>query len=634
MPLPHLFFFRFVYVTSSPTTHPSSMSAGRSKRKRVPSIQLIRSMFDHPVSDDENSVSGNESSDECPLSDAELDGDVDDVSGSESASGSGGGVGLSNGNDDDESSSSPHPPPTVSYTKQGYVWDSTPFTPTSQPYQHTPGAKLPAQLAGVEGLQPVDVWLLFFTDDMISTLTKQTNVYAESLDTQQANNFQRVLKQDIRDWIACVYLMGLVDLPARRDYWSEDSVFRQQVVASTMSRNRFEAIRAHLHVVNNNAIDDDARQADKLWKVRPLLDMVEERSQTLYTPRRELALDEMMVGFKGRLQFVFKKQKKPTGNGIKIYAICESTTGYTLVSRVDLRDKTKVSEYVLDLVGRLETQNNLVVMDNYFTSAAVFEAILNMGHHALGTVRKDRVPKGWGVDEKAAQGTWVWLTSELASGDRLALMSWFDSGPCRIMSTAHDPEEQVIVKRRVKGRAERASIPAPKAAEDYNRFMGGVDLADQLRASLSTSKRTRKWWHAVLYWVLDVVIVNAHVVYNAATSGTMSRKDFHKAVARGLLNGGGSGGRRRGQTRGPKKKKPRPTPTSTFPESRFYGRHFPNFGNSESKPKRCRACPLYFGRTGRRQKRTTLSCSECKIALCKDCFTLYHTVEHPSRDMM
>ena len=152
-----------------------------------------------------------------------------------------------------------------------------------------------------------------------------------------------------------------------------------------------------------------------------------------------------------------------------------------------------------------------------------------------------------------------------------------------------------------------------------------------MRASLSTSKRTRKWWHAVLYWVLDVVIVNAHVVYNAATSGTMNRKDFHKAVARGLLD---QGGRRRSQTRGPRKKKPRSTSTSTFPESRFYGRHLPDFGNSESKSQRCRACPFYFGRTGTRQKRTTLTCSACGIALCKECFAPYHTTEHPSRDMM
>jgi hypothetical protein len=52
-------------------------------------------------------------------------------------------------------------------------------------------------------------------------------------------------------------------------------------------------------------------------------------------------------------------------------------------------------------------------------------------------------------------------------------------------------------------------LPIPRAINDYNRYMGGVDIADQLQAGFSTQQRGVKPWRPLFYWLLDTTIINA-----------------------------------------------------------------------------------------------------------------------------
>jgi hypothetical protein len=42
-------------------------------------------------------------------------------------------------------------------------------------------------------------------------------------------------------------------------------------------------------------------------------------------------------------------------------------------------------------------------------------------------------------------------------------------------------------------------LPIPEAIDDYNHHMGGVDIADQLRAGFSTQQRGVKPWRPLFY---------------------------------------------------------------------------------------------------------------------------------------
>jgi Transposase IS4 len=55
-------------------------------------------------------------------------------------------------------------------------------------------------------------------------------------------------------------------------------------------------------------------------------------------------------------------------------------------------------------------------------------------------------------------------------------------------------------------------LPIPMAIDDYNCFMGGVDIANQLQARFSTQQQGVKLWRLLFYWLLDSTIINAFIL--------------------------------------------------------------------------------------------------------------------------
>jgi hypothetical protein len=59
-----------------------------------------------------------------------------------------------------------------------------------------------------------------------------------------------------------------------------------------MSRNKFEQILTFLHFCDNSKITPDT---DNIYKVKPLLDYLLSKFQSLYKPKQRLSLDEGMI---------------------------------------------------------------------------------------------------------------------------------------------------------------------------------------------------------------------------------------------------------------------------------------------------------------------------------------------------
>ncbi|PKY44186.1 hypothetical protein RhiirA4_418837 [Rhizophagus irregularis] len=87
--------------------------------------------------------------------------------------------------------------------------------------------------------------------------------------------------------------------------------------------------------------------------------------------------------------------------------------------------------------------------------------------------------------------------------DNVLAILWMDNGPVTMLSTIHqingDENRIERVRRRprktstnaakvrtVFGNASKKSLPIPIVIDDYNHFMGGVDIADQLRGYYNT----------------------------------------------------------------------------------------------------------------------------------------------------
>jgi hypothetical protein len=53
-------------------------------------------------------------------------------------------------------------------------------------------------------------------------------------------------------------------------------------------------------------------------------------------------------------------------------------------------------------------------------------------------------------------------------------------------------------------------LEIPRFIDDYNHYMGGVDIANQLRASYETHRPTFCTWWPLFLWIIDASIVNAY----------------------------------------------------------------------------------------------------------------------------
>ena len=59
------------------------------------------------------------------------------------------------------------------------------------------------------------------------------------------------------------------------------------------------------------------------------MDHLLERFKNCYNLHRDVAIDESMIGFKGRLWFIQYIPKKPTKWGMKAFVLADSLSGYT-----------------------------------------------------------------------------------------------------------------------------------------------------------------------------------------------------------------------------------------------------------------------------------------------------------------
>lgn len=54
------------------------------------------------------------------------------------------------------------------------------------------------------------------------------------------------------------------------------------------------------------------------------------------------------------------------------------------------------------------------------------------------------------------------------------------------------------------------ALPIPAVIDDYNHYMGSVDVANQLSARYHTHRPTFRSWWPLFYWIIDAAVVNSY----------------------------------------------------------------------------------------------------------------------------
>ena len=134
-----------------------------------------------------------------------------------------------------------------------------------------------------EHISPANMFEKFFDNDLLEMIARETEQYA-----RQKDYSFHIDVPDLKLFIAILITSGAAPLPSRRLYWENFPDVHNKAIAGSMTRNRFEEILQYLHLANNDTLAAD----DKLAKIRPLIDMLNERFLAHFPVCQDLSIDE------------------------------------------------------------------------------------------------------------------------------------------------------------------------------------------------------------------------------------------------------------------------------------------------------------------------------------------------------
>jgi len=167
------------------------------------------------------------------------------------------------------------------------------FTPTREPGSYV-------AVDPDKTYSPLDFFRLLFTDDLVAMICANSNKYAEKHKDRLKFTYARypgLVPPLLLHLVGLFIYFGLQKLPLYEDYWTTTRpVFtlygRSFAGRGILSRNRFRSIWAFLHISDPDREDS----TDRLSKVRPMLDNLNELFQRYFQPGCEISIDALTHG--------------------------------------------------------------------------------------------------------------------------------------------------------------------------------------------------------------------------------------------------------------------------------------------------------------------------------------------------
>lgn len=482
---------------------------------------------------------------------------------------------------------------------------------------------------------PIEYFQDMVTDSAIENMVLQTNLYS----TQKTGQCINTSEAEIKLFIGLYLRMGLIQCYSVRAFWANAT--RVEKIADHMPRNRFEKLSSHIHFADNDEHAKDNACTDKLWKLRPWLNGLKTSLSKL--PQEEhSAVDEVMVPFKGRSSCKQFMRNKPHKWGFKLWGRAgssgtlfefevyqgASTTDAEPTMEPDTQPLSKTGEVVKRMTSNVPTSQNFKVFaDNLFTSLALVKQLKEKGIYFVGTVRMNRLKGLTLADEKDMKKTGRGSVDYAVDGTSgCVAVRWFDNRKVDLLSSYKGVIPEQDVERWDKKTKSTIKIKCPAIVQEYNKFMGGIDLHDSLTALYRYPIKSRRWYMYIFFYSVNMMVINAWLRHRCHARllkvKSLKLADFQADLATQLVYSQ------------PRVGRPKLGSSSASPvQSNIYRRSIPppvtrmdNVGHLPvyaTKRGRCKekACPGF----------THVKCDKCDVFLCftkdKNCFMSFHTVQ-------
>ena len=214
--------------------------------------------------------------------------------------------------------------------------------------------------------------------------------------------------------------------------------------------------------------------------------------------------------------------KKHTREGFKVWSCSSAKTGYLCTFQIydgmpvdpvtgkKVHERGLVKRVVHDLLASFTELNHVVYMDNFYTSGELAEELAKDEIYTVGTIKSDA--KGFPAQLKnltLSRGEYI----SFKSGD-IVYYAFHDRKVVQFLSNVF-PETMPNQVPRVQPDGTFRYQAVPPLLPAY-KYMGGVDLTNQLRKTYGFDRKSKRYWIRLFYCFFDLAINNAFILHKSS----------------------------------------------------------------------------------------------------------------------
>lgn len=449
----------------------------------------------------------------------------------------------------------------------------------------------------------------------------------------------------IRKFIGMNFIMAILKFPRISMYWSEST--KIPMVANSMPRDNFYKIRKLLNAQDDDMVSSAMKKEDRLWQIRPFLNMIKFSFDNLPRPAN-VAVYEMMVPFSGRTtlrQYVPKMQKQ---QGLKIFVMAtadgivldyEFYQGKDALIHAVERTGLDIAKYKNLSIGEAAilrfvksvTVGTSFYFNQYFTTTRLLEILTAEGMGGTGTIKRNNIPKECRLESDRIMNDLPRGTAKIKVRDdgAYAIVVWKDNKPMYLASNQHGIEPADICRRWSKKKQRYLQVVRPNIIKQYSSYMRGVYLLDQLMSYYRSDARCCSFAVRTMLHMLDLTCINAWNEYRQdcrqCGRKSMDSMNFKLKIAESLITTDTTPVQSIDHQLPHASEGEHERPQQTLSGNPILDQvmtgppHLPSVLSSHSSRRQCRRC----------KTRTRFSCTTCNVFLCisplRNCFVLFHT---------
>jgi len=338
------------------------------------------------------------------------------------------------------------------FVDSDWPWIDIKNVPKKIEFRGVPGINVHALRCLGNNPTELDTFMQFVGDEFWDMIVTETNDYAKKLlgtpgrkRLKADSKWVDVTRDELKVYFALYVNMGQVKKPELKHYWTHRKILETPIFTETMAFERFTNISRFLHFYDENI--ETENQHDKLKKLRTVIRYLETKFLHMLEPEKDIALDETLLKMRSRLSIIQFNPKKRARFGVKIYKVCESSSGYCCTFKIyvgdDKTDDTLASEAVtLDLLQPFFDMGYVVYLDNWYSSPLLYEKLLEHDTYAVGTALLPRrcMPQVFKqVELKKGEAI-------RRSGRGVLAVKWSDNKYVHMLSTVHEDIEMEVSK--------------------------------------------------------------------------------------------------------------------------------------------------------------------------------------------